>query len=123
MKPDQNPREPLPMKSKVQLRNISPLTTNCIIKSAKKIKDAFPNLSEGFYDLLWEMMKKQKLSDERLERAVEGVVLHCTYPSPTIAEFFKWDRDHPWRIMETGKWFYLDKTGAYVSRDGDVYMA
>lgn len=81
------------------------------------------SLPTDFQDLLLERMNANKFTDERLQRAVDGVIEHCTYPTPTIADFLKWDRDHPWRIMESGRWFYLDKTGTYVSRDGDVYTA
>ena len=94
-----------------------------IDKCFEKLVVAFPDLTESFQDLLLERLEVNKFTDDRLQQAVTGVIEHCTYPTPTIANFLKWDRDHPWRIMETGRWFYLDKTGAYVSRDGDVYMA
>jgi len=99
------------------------LSDPAIKKCFEQLAIAFPDLTGSFQDLLLERLEANKFSDDRLQRAITGVIEHCAYPTPTIADFLKWDRDHPWRIMETGRWFYLDKTGAYVSRDGAIYTA
>jgi len=56
-----------------------------------KIKDAFPTLQKGFYDLLCQRLKANEFSDEKLSEAVNHVIDNCNYPNPTIANFINYD--------------------------------
>ena len=68
------------------------LTKECLLKSIKRIKNAFPQLTPGFYDILQEMIKKDNFCDSRLIDAVDNVIRTCIYPTPTIAEFISFDK-------------------------------
>lgn len=68
------------------------LTNDCLLKSVKRIKEAFPQLTPGFYDILQEMIKKDNFCDSRLIDAVDHVIRNCRYPNPTIAEFISYDK-------------------------------
>lgn len=68
------------------------LTTQCVIDSVKKMKQAFPGLTPGFYDVLADRVKENKFSDQRLMDAVNHVIDTCIYPTPTIANFISFDK-------------------------------
>jgi hypothetical protein len=74
-------------KSSEQLQNISQLTTNCLTQNIVKIKKAFPNLTEDFYDLLCERLKAHNFTDKQLEDSVNNVIDTCLYPIPTVGNF------------------------------------
>jgi len=57
----------------------------------KRIKNAFPTLQEGFYDILCERLKANGFNDEELEKAVNYVIDNYKYPNPSIAEFLNFD--------------------------------
>ncbi len=58
-----------------------------LVKNAKRIKKAFPNLPESFYDLLWERIKANGFTTDDLERVVDIVIDTCLYPQPTVGHF------------------------------------
>lgn len=64
------------------------IQTECTIR----IKAAFPQLDTGFYTVLMERVKDLKIPDKRLVAAVKHVIDNCEYPTPTIAQFIKFDR-------------------------------
>jgi hypothetical protein len=68
------------------------LSTKVIIDNVKKIKQAFPSLPNGFYDILSDRLKNCNFSDERINDAVNNVIDNCVYPQPTIAQFISFDR-------------------------------
>jgi len=57
-----------------------------------RIKNAFPALPNGFYDVFTDMIKDYGFCDSRLTDAVRNVIATCVYPTPTIANFISWDR-------------------------------
>lgn len=68
------------------------LTTECIVKQVKKLKQAFPSLPKGFYDVLTDRIQELGFCDKRLTAAVNNLIDTCTYPTPTIANLITWDR-------------------------------
>jgi len=68
------------------------LTTPCIIKNIAKIKNAFPALPEGFYEVFSDRMEANGFCDDRLTDAINNVIDNCIYPTPTIAQFISFDR-------------------------------
>jgi hypothetical protein len=69
-----------------------PLTMDVIINSAAKIRAAFPALPIEFYEVFDERIKGNGFCNERLLDAVNHVIDHCVYPTPTIAQFISFDR-------------------------------
>lgn len=92
------------------------LTTRNIIECVKKIKQAFPSLPPGFYDVLSERITHHKFSDERLRDAVNNAIDNCVYPTPTIAQFVSFDRrikvltydEYIKKIEDNGEWIGKD---------------
>lgn len=68
------------------------LTTKGIVSQVVRIKQAFPQLELGFYDILTDMVKQDKFTDNRLKDAVDHVIRTCVYPQPTIAQFLSFDK-------------------------------
>lgn len=68
------------------------LSTPCVIKNVARIKNAFPSLPEGFYDIFSERIIDNKFNDDRLIDAINNVIDNCIYPTPTIAQFISWDK-------------------------------
>lgn len=57
-----------------------------------RIKSSFPNLGTEFYNVLLERVRDLKISDDRLVASVKNVIDNCEYPTPTIAQFIKFDK-------------------------------
>lgn len=68
------------------------LNTKIIIDNVKRIKNAFPALPPGFYDVFSARLRDAGFTDERLTDAVNNVIDTCIYPMPTIAQFISWDK-------------------------------
>lgn len=68
------------------------LTTKGIVSNIKRIKLAFPQLESGFYDVLTDMVRDDKFTDQRFKDAVDHVIRTCVYPQPTIAQFLSFDK-------------------------------
>jgi hypothetical protein len=68
------------------------LTPQAVISSVAKIKQAFPGLPAGFYEVFAERIKENGFCDARLRDAVACVIDNCIYPMPTIAQFISFDR-------------------------------
>jgi predicted GNAT superfamily acetyltransferase len=56
------------------------------------LKQAFPQLPVGFYNILHDMIRDDGFSDSRLVDAVKHVIKTCVYPTPTIAQIVNFDR-------------------------------
>ena len=71
--------------------NTSLLTINCISENIDRIMLMFPSLSEGFYDMFFESLKDNKITDEELTSAVKFVRDTYAYPSPPrVADFINY---------------------------------
>lgn len=57
-----------------------------------KIRNSFPNLEDGFYEILQERLKDKGFTDKKLNEAVNHVIDNCIYPTPTIANFLSFDK-------------------------------
>jgi hypothetical protein len=68
------------------------LTQVCIVESTKRLKDAFPGLSKGFFDVLTDRVKANEFCDQRLKDAIFHVIDTCIYPIPTIANVISFDK-------------------------------
>jgi len=68
------------------------LTTPCVIQNTIKIKNSFPALPEGFYEIFSERILDCGFTDDRLNDAVNNVIDTCVYPTPTIAQFISFDK-------------------------------
>jgi hypothetical protein len=68
------------------------LTTPVIINSVSRIRNAFPALPEGFYEVFSDRIKDSGFTDARLIDAVNSVIDNCVYPTPTIAQFISFDK-------------------------------
>lgn len=68
------------------------LTPKGCAEAVKKIKDAFPDLPDGFHDILSDRVLELGFSDERFLDAVKHVIDTCEYPTPTVAKFVSYDR-------------------------------
>jgi hypothetical protein len=62
------------------------------IEAVKTLKNAFPALPKGFYDIMIDRMRANGFSDDRMRDAVANVIDTCLYPTPTIANLISWDR-------------------------------
>jgi hypothetical protein len=58
-----------------------------------EIAKAFPQLPEGFYEVLNRRLKEKEFTDNRLMDAVNYVVDTCQYPVPAIANFISYDKN------------------------------
>lgn len=68
------------------------LSTPCVILCISKIKNSFPSLPEGFYEIFSERIIDCGFTNERLIDAVNNVIDTCIYPTPTIAQFISFDK-------------------------------
>jgi hypothetical protein len=62
------------------------------IEAVKTLKNAFPALPMGFYDIMIDRMRANGFNEQRLMDAVANVIDTCVYPTPTIATLISWDR-------------------------------
>ena len=91
-------RESSPRNSELMLQNNElsiykgTLSTPCVIKNITRIKNAFPSLPEGFYEIFSDRLINDGFNDERLTDAVNYVIDTCIYPTPTIAQFISFDK-------------------------------
>jgi len=67
-------------------------STRTELKCVVELKNAFPSLPIGFYDILHDRLVDNKFSDTRLKDAVKNLIDTCVYPTPTIANIISWDK-------------------------------
>lgn len=68
------------------------LTPKTEARCVLMLKQAFPQLPVGFYNILHDMIRDDGFSDSRLMDAVKHVIKTCIYPTPTIAQIISYDR-------------------------------
>lgn len=71
-----------------------PLTPKCVVSEISKVRAAFPNLPQTFFDLLAERVAVNGFSDERLKAAVGYLIDNCPYPNPSIANIISFDKKY-----------------------------
>lgn len=69
------------------------LTGDNVTLNVVKIQKVFPALSKEFYDIFQERLKDKGFTDQKLNDAVNYVIDNCIYPTPTIANFLKYDKN------------------------------
>jgi hypothetical protein len=74
----------------------------------EKIKNSFPSLSAGFYDILCDRLKANNFTDEKLQNAVNHVIDTCIYPIPTIANFISFNKIDAFQLSEEDKNEYAE---------------
>ncbi len=76
-------------------RSLSIYTGNLNLKTVLqqniRIAKAFPQLPEGFYEILNQRLREKQFTDQRLVDAVNHVIDTCQYPTPTTANFISFD--------------------------------
>ena len=68
------------------------LTIECVKANCVKVLAAFKGLDTTFTNLLAESLKRNGFTDQRFTDAVNYVIDNCRYPSPSIAEFVRFDK-------------------------------
>lgn len=68
------------------------LTKPVIVEMTVKIRQSFPALPVGFFDILSDRLIANNFTDQRLKDSVQHVIDNCIYPTPTIAQFISFDR-------------------------------
>ena len=68
------------------------LSTDTVAQNVAKVKAAFPTLTREFFILFMDRVKENGFTNERLIDAVNNVIDHCQYPTPTLANFLSWDK-------------------------------
>lgn len=71
------------------------LTLKTVIEQNMKIKQAFPNLPNDWYEIFQNRITENGFTDQRLIDAVKYVIDNCQYPNPTIAQFIQFDKKIP----------------------------
>jgi len=69
-----------------------PLTPEGLAKASLNIQNAFPELPDEFYLVLFERIKQLNKGDSWMMDAVNNVIDNCIYPRPTVANFLSWDK-------------------------------
>ena len=101
------------------------LTPQCVVSASIKLKNTFPALPTGFYDVLNDRIKEKGFSDQRLMDAINHVIDTCVYPTPTIANIISFDKriklytyDEVLKLLDTGASFDDFKV---IERNGKKY--
>lgn len=68
------------------------MTPETLVEQATKIIKAFPAVTNGFVDILFERAKEKGFSDQRIKDAVNHVIDNCQYPTPALANFLSFDK-------------------------------
>ena len=68
------------------------LNLKTVLQQNLRIAKAFPQLPEGFYEILNQRLREKEFTDKRLIDAVNHVIDTCQYPIPTAANFLSYDR-------------------------------
>jgi hypothetical protein len=67
-------------------------TVKTELDCVRQLKNAFPSLPIGFYDILHDRIVDNGFSEQRLKDAVKNLIDTCVYPTPTIANIISWDK-------------------------------
>ncbi len=71
------------------------LTLKTVIQQNMRIKQAFPNLPNEWYEVFQNRIIENHFTNQRLIDAVNYVIDRCQYPAPTIAQFIQYDLKIP----------------------------
>lgn len=67
-------------------------TPEFAIKEVVRLREAFPNIPFGFFDILLERIKQNGFTNKRLTDAINYLIDNFTYPVPTIANIISYDK-------------------------------
>jgi hypothetical protein len=79
-------------KNELSLYGEGRVSAECFALNIVKLKQAFPELPNGFYDLLETMLDEEKFTNQRLDDSVKNLIKTCVYPKPTIANILGYDK-------------------------------
>jgi hypothetical protein len=68
------------------------LTNGETIKTINRLRIAFPELDQRYFDILMERVIDTHFTDKRLVDAANYVIDNCQYPRPSIAEMISFDK-------------------------------
>ena len=69
-----------------------PFSIPVAMEQFKKLKQAFPQLPAGFYDVLLDRIKDNGFTDQRLKDAINHLIDNFTYPVPSVANIVGFDK-------------------------------
>lgn len=67
-------------------------TIEGVVMAVARLKQAFPSLEKGFYNILTDRVKEKGLTDAQIMDSVNHVIDTCEYPTPVIGKFLSWDK-------------------------------
>lgn len=79
-------------KAQVSLYNQPPITDEEIAVILDRLRDAFPNMRESFFDLLAERVIENDFTAQRLFDAVNNVIDNFQYKELNVADIIRYDR-------------------------------
>ena len=79
-------------KALVSLYNQPPITDEEIAVILDRLRDAFPNMRESFFDLLAERVIENDFTAQRLLDAVNNVIDNFQYKELNVADIIRYDR-------------------------------
>lgn len=68
------------------------VSAEILAKNIILIKKAFPRLTQGWFDVLEQMLDEYNFTDERLNDATKNLIVTCQYPEPTISNLLSYDQ-------------------------------
>ncbi|HEY0088895.1 MAG TPA: hypothetical protein VGB37_08630 [Candidatus Lokiarchaeia archaeon] len=68
------------------------LNVKFAIDQFKRLKNAFPNVSPVFNDILMERIKENKFTNQRLKDAIDNLIDNFCYPNPSISNIISFDK-------------------------------
>ncbi len=71
---------------------VGDLNLKTVLQQNIRIAKAFPQLHEGFYEILNQRLRENKFTDKRLVDSVNHVIDTCQYPTPTTGNFISFDK-------------------------------
>ena len=67
-------------------------TIEGVVMAVARLKQAFPSLEKGFYNILTDRVKEKGLTDAQIMDSVNHVIDTCEYPTPVIGKFLGYDK-------------------------------
>lgn len=67
-------------------------TIKGVVTAIARLKQAFPALEDGFYNVLTDRVKEKGLTDNQFMDAINYVIDTCEYPTPVIGKFLSYDK-------------------------------
>jgi len=64
-----------------------------VVKNIMRIRKSFPDLHDGFYEIISEMVFKLRFTKKQLEDAADNLIINFRYGrEPNPAEILSWDK-------------------------------